>query len=159
MTDPFLSQRAQPCIWMTAGLVAYKLCDRDFDCEHCPLDAALRGDLRSLPHGVPLPSAYTATFPEDRLYSSGHLWLQLRGEAAVEAGERRDAELARRAARETGPDRPPISGRRVDRPWGCSSAGRAPAWHAGGRGFESPQLHHPSSVKSWWYRDWEPPSS
>src|SRR4029078_11337720 len=27
--------------------------------------------------------------------------------------------------------------------WGCSSAGRAPAWHAGGRGFESPQLHHP----------------
>ena len=24
---------------------------------------------------------------------------------------------------------------------GCSSAGRAPAWHAGGQGFESPQLH------------------
>ena len=26
--------------------------------------------------------------------------------------------------------------------WGCSSAGRAPALHAGGQGFESPQLHH-----------------
>tara|TARA_B100001094_G_scaffold150276_1_gene145412 strand:+ start:314 stop:427 length:114 start_codon:yes stop_codon:yes gene_type:complete len=24
---------------------------------------------------------------------------------------------------------------------GCSSAGRAPAWHAGGQGFKSPQLH------------------
>ncbi len=25
---------------------------------------------------------------------------------------------------------------------GCSSAGRAPEWHSGGRGFESLQLHH-----------------
>jgi hypothetical protein len=25
--------------------------------------------------------------------------------------------------------------------WGCSSVGRAPAWHAGGQGFKSPQLH------------------
>ena len=27
--------------------------------------------------------------------------------------------------------------------WGRSSAGRAPAWHAGGQGFEPPRLHHP----------------
>ena len=27
-------------------------------------------------------------------------------------------------------------------PWGCSSVGRAPALHAGGQGFDSPQLHH-----------------
>ena len=25
---------------------------------------------------------------------------------------------------------------------GCGAAGSAPAWHAGGQGFESPQLHH-----------------
>ena len=25
--------------------------------------------------------------------------------------------------------------------WGHSSVGRAPAWHAGGQGFESPWLH------------------
>ena len=25
--------------------------------------------------------------------------------------------------------------------WGCSSIGRALAWHARGRGFEAPQLH------------------
>jgi hypothetical protein len=25
--------------------------------------------------------------------------------------------------------------------WGCGAAGSAPAWHAGGQGFESPQLH------------------
>ena len=28
------------------------------------------------------------------------------------------------------------------REWGCSSIGRAIAWQAIGRGFESPQLHH-----------------
>lgn len=32
-----------PCIWMSAGLLSYRLCDREYDCEHCPLDAALRG--------------------------------------------------------------------------------------------------------------------
>jgi hypothetical protein len=31
-----------PCVWMAAGLLAYKLCDRGFDCESCPLDCALR---------------------------------------------------------------------------------------------------------------------
>src|SRR5450830_818391 len=32
----------------------------------------------------------------------------------------------------------------VSQTWGYSSAGRAPAWHAGGRGFEPPYLHqHP----------------
>lgn len=26
--------------------------------------------------------------------------------------------------------------------WACGAAGSAPAWHAGGQGFESPQVHH-----------------
>jgi glycine cleavage system H protein len=68
----------QPCIWMSAGLVRYRLCDREFDCESCPLDAALRGaacwpavdDERRT--GTLAPFA----FPADRLYSRGHCWLQ-----------------------------------------------------------------------------------
>ena len=31
----------------------------------------------------------------------------------------------------------------VNNPWGCSSAGRAPALQAGGHGFESHHLHQP----------------
>ena len=27
-------------------------------------------------------------------------------------------------------------------PWGRSSVGRAPEWHSGGQGFDSPRLHH-----------------
>jgi len=29
------------CVWMDAGVVNYKLCDRAFDCDRCPLDLAL----------------------------------------------------------------------------------------------------------------------
>jgi glycine cleavage system H lipoate-binding protein len=38
-----LPDRARPCVWMVAGFLSYRLCDRDFDCENCPLDAAIRG--------------------------------------------------------------------------------------------------------------------
>jgi len=34
---------AEPCVWMLSGHLSYRLCDRDFDCEHCPLDAAIHG--------------------------------------------------------------------------------------------------------------------
>lgn len=29
------------CLWMLAGVVGYKLCDREYDCEHCPFDRSL----------------------------------------------------------------------------------------------------------------------
>lgn len=32
-----------PCVWMSAGLLSFKLCDRQGECETCPLDRALRG--------------------------------------------------------------------------------------------------------------------
>jgi glycine cleavage system H protein len=31
------------CIWMDLGVVAYKICDRDLNCDSCPLDIGLRG--------------------------------------------------------------------------------------------------------------------
>lgn len=34
---------AQACVWMEAGVLRYWLCNHDFDCDNCPLDAALRG--------------------------------------------------------------------------------------------------------------------
>jgi len=69
---------ARPCLWMSAGLVSYKLCDRAFDCEHCPLDAALRGEPLAAPGLPPGEVARVAalSFPEDRLYGRGHTWVQ-----------------------------------------------------------------------------------
>src|SRR4030067_3521666 len=31
-----------PCIWMEAGIIDYKLCDKNFDCENCPFDTIIK---------------------------------------------------------------------------------------------------------------------
>ena len=30
------------CVWMTSGVIEYKLCDNNFDCENCPFDKVMR---------------------------------------------------------------------------------------------------------------------
>lgn len=63
---------AQTCVWMDAGVLAFHLCDRGFACEHCPLDAALRGE----PDPSPRRAASAWHFPPDRLYAPAHTWVQ-----------------------------------------------------------------------------------
>ena len=77
-TNQALPPDAQPCIWMSAGLLSYKLCDRAFDCEHCALDAALRGEPRAAASGDAAGSQRCGlwVFPDDRLYRSSHVWVQ-----------------------------------------------------------------------------------
>jgi glycine cleavage system H protein len=64
---------------MSAGMLQYRLCDRDFDCDRCPLDAALRGEAAPGP-GDPEGTAWTRpiVFPADRAYTRGHVWVQRR---------------------------------------------------------------------------------
>ena len=79
----------QTCVWMDAGLLTYKLCDRGFDCEHCPLDAALRGTAcqpamtaqasRAEDGGriaTERSEVEAGPYPDDRLYSQTHTWIQ-----------------------------------------------------------------------------------
>jgi len=35
------------CIWMTAGVISFKLCPINYDCEHCDLDKAMRSQVKS----------------------------------------------------------------------------------------------------------------
>jgi glycine cleavage system H lipoate-binding protein len=35
------------CIWMTAGVISFKLCPLGYDCEHCDLDKAMRTQMKS----------------------------------------------------------------------------------------------------------------
>jgi hypothetical protein len=37
-----VSKKELKCVWMTAGLLTYKLCKYDLQCERCPLDWELR---------------------------------------------------------------------------------------------------------------------
>jgi glycine cleavage system H protein len=71
----------EACIWMTAGLLTYRLCDRHFDCDRCPLDAALRGGIsESRRHDALLtPNRDANAYPEDRFYTRGHAWAQTIG--------------------------------------------------------------------------------
>ena len=76
-----------PCLWMTAGLISFRLCDREYDCDRCPLDAALRGGDGALRGGEAsdpgaqgaLGAAAAGGFPDDRLYAPGHTWARRSG--------------------------------------------------------------------------------
>jgi len=66
-----------PCVWMRAGLISYRLCDRAYDCESCPLDAALHAPARRSHPRPYVSAAETATaVPPDRRYAEGHTWVQ-----------------------------------------------------------------------------------
>jgi glycine cleavage system H lipoate-binding protein len=61
-----LSQTAnanlKECWWMLGGVVDYKLCDRSYDCEHCPFDQVLQGRATT-----PVPdSDFSAAGPSTR---------------------------------------------------------------------------------------------
>ena len=80
MSHPVSPDSVRPCLWMSAGLLTYRLCDRDFDCEGCPLDSALRrGDLLGNRDREALltPNRDADDFPEDRRYTTGHCWVQV----------------------------------------------------------------------------------
>ncbi len=85
-----------PCVWMDAGIVAYKICDRNLDCEHCPLDMSLRGESR-LPKAPPEEAGEDAAvsfyqplsqFRLDarRFYHPGHAWVAVETPARVKIG-------------------------------------------------------------------------
>lgn len=83
LTSLTLEREAPPtCVWMDAGVLTYRLCDRDLDCENCPLDLALHG--ASSPCAARWPGAIAPpraqpSFPDDRIYFRGHTWLRPAG--------------------------------------------------------------------------------
>jgi glycine cleavage system H protein len=78
-----LPDDALPCVWMTAGLLTYRLCDRGYECERCPLDAAIRGVELKAPvaaddaGAIPAPGATPWGIRDDRRYHRSCAWLQL----------------------------------------------------------------------------------
>jgi glycine cleavage system H protein len=74
---------------MSAGVLAYRLCDRAFDCEHCLLDKALHGGntgtVAAWTPGDWGPSGYRL-FPQDRHFSPAHTWVFPLGSSSVRLG-------------------------------------------------------------------------
>jgi len=70
------SDEGLPCIWMNAGLVSYKLCDMEFECERCPFDASIRGG-RPVTERLGNNSISSKwEFRSDRYYDRFHGWIQ-----------------------------------------------------------------------------------
>lgn len=80
---------------MDAGVVTYRLCDREFECESCLLDQAIRGETPSSvvqdraaglkrthgPRGLPDFMISSQCF-----YSPNHMWARIEGSARVRVG-------------------------------------------------------------------------
>ncbi len=93
------------CIWVEAGLISYKLCDRNLECDECPFDLVIRqksapaydssssaekktgsgkSDAQAQPRQESLLDIIRNIFgaplrdkpPADRSYSRGHVWVK-----------------------------------------------------------------------------------
>jgi glycine cleavage system H lipoate-binding protein len=93
------------CVWMDAGLVNYKLCDKNFDCESCPFDVIVKTQHHAFAERAMMQSepetAHTSqhdldasekifnevihhliaplkkiSLPSDRLYFTNHSWVK-----------------------------------------------------------------------------------
>lgn len=81
----WLAGDALPCVWMMAGLLTYKLCDRNYECDTCPLDAALVGG-REAAATRSGEARREWAFPEGRIYAPTHTWAEARDEGEVRVG-------------------------------------------------------------------------
>ncbi len=105
-----LPDTADSCVWMAAGLVAYKLCDREYDCENCPFDAALRGPTSNSQGSTSSSNRQGRwEFREDRQYHPSHSWVKEIDGTHVRVGL--DAFAGRLLDRITSVVLPPISTR------------------------------------------------
>jgi glycine cleavage system H protein len=72
---------------MAAGILSYQLCDREFDCDHCPLDQAMRMHFaRESGQAARRAEAPAASNTEQYLYSREHCWVRPGEEGSVRVG-------------------------------------------------------------------------
>ncbi len=83
------------CVWMTGGLLTYRLCDRDYDCERCLIDRAMREGGMTPPEPTDRFDAFldqeidlSSGFPSasGRFYDPTHQQVQIVGGGAARVG-------------------------------------------------------------------------
>ncbi len=84
------------CVWMSAGILSYQLCNRSFDCDACPLDAAMKQhfprpesgeteDSRQLPSEMSTPPG-VSELRHDCRYTQTHFWVRSLSERRYRVG-------------------------------------------------------------------------
>lgn len=84
------------CVWMVAGVVDYKLCDRDFDCDRCPFDQAFRDQSRAhafksnqrfnTGEGLGLTDLQGYEVAPMLFYHPAHVWARIEDKGVVRVG-------------------------------------------------------------------------
>jgi glycine cleavage system H protein len=88
---PVLPKSSMPCVWMQAGLLTYRICDWNYECERCPLDAAMRGvaftpAVREAAGADPPAPTPRPEIPGDRRYHPACGWVAAAGEGRLRWG-------------------------------------------------------------------------
>jgi glycine cleavage system H lipoate-binding protein len=102
---PMIPAGDLPCVWMTAGVISFRLCDRDFDCSRCPLDHALRNT-----EGAEV--AEERSVPPDLFYCPRHCWVRVLPGGVLEVGL---TELAAALVEDFIALSSPVPGERIER--------------------------------------------
>jgi glycine cleavage system H protein len=71
---------------MTAGVLCFRLCDRDLDCSDCPLDRALRNQPRPAAAPAVTEDPVSPDRPGRIFLHPGHLWVRLKPGGEIEVG-------------------------------------------------------------------------
>jgi len=92
---PLIPEEERKCIWMTTGFISYKLCDRSYQCEACPLDQAIKNDepgeddfQESEETGMEesLKSDFSTQIDGAIFYHPDHCWVQVENPEKVKIG-------------------------------------------------------------------------
>ena len=84
------------CVWMTSGIISYKLCSRSFFCDDCAFDRVMHNEAISIEHGQhmdePLASETAVTGSSTNhldgslFYHKNHCWVKVVGPDEVVIG-------------------------------------------------------------------------
>lgn len=78
------------CVWMLAGVVDYKLCSLNYDCECCEFDRAIRGKVAESACGWRrAPDSFRVRgyeVSESLFYVPGHVWGRVEARGRVRIG-------------------------------------------------------------------------
>jgi len=92
---PLIPDEERKCVWMTTGLISYKLCDRNYQCAFCPFDQAIRNEGGSEGALLEMESDWTEGSlkpdPSTRIsgsffYHPDHCWLKVEDAEKVRIG-------------------------------------------------------------------------
>ncbi len=92
---PLIPEEENKCVWMKTGLVSYKLCDRNYHCESCPFDHAMRNNsVNDLHDAAEIEQQEVSSFDDAShlfdngaiLFHPGHCWVRVETHEKVRVG-------------------------------------------------------------------------